>query len=91
MTVQYSVCACIGGARGDAIGSGTALQARKSRDRFQMVSLEVPIHILLSPLHCGAGVDSVSNRNEYQEYFLWVKAAGNWGCQPYHLHVRTVL
>ena len=27
-------------------------------------------------LHCGPGVDSASNRNEYQEYFLGVKAAG---------------
>jgi hypothetical protein len=27
-------------------------------------------------LHYGAGVDSASNRNEYQEYFLGVKAAG---------------
>jgi hypothetical protein len=31
--------------------------------------------------HCGPGVDSASNRNEYQEYFLWgggggIKAAG---------------
>ena len=26
--------------------------------------------------HCGPGVDSASNRNEYQEYFLRVKAAG---------------
>jgi hypothetical protein len=26
--------------------------------------------------HYGSGVDSVSNRNEYQEYFLRVKAAG---------------
>ena len=26
--------------------------------------------------HYGPGVDSASNRNEYQEYFLWVKAAG---------------
>jgi len=26
--------------------------------------------------HYGRGVDSASNRNEYQEYFLWVKAAG---------------
>jgi len=26
--------------------------------------------------HYGPGVDSVSNRNEYQEYFLRVKAAG---------------
>jgi len=26
--------------------------------------------------HYGAGVDSASNRNEYQEYFLMVKTAG---------------
>jgi len=26
--------------------------------------------------HYGAGVDSASNRNEYHEYFLGVKAAG---------------
>jgi hypothetical protein len=26
--------------------------------------------------HYGPGVDSGSNRNEYQEYFLEVKAAG---------------
>jgi hypothetical protein len=27
----------------------------------------------------GPGVDSTSNRNEYQEYFLGVKAAGAQG------------
>ena len=26
--------------------------------------------------HYGSGVDSASNRNEYQEYFLGLKAAG---------------
>jgi len=26
--------------------------------------------------HCGPGVDPASNRNEYQKYFLGVKAAG---------------
>jgi hypothetical protein len=29
--------------------------------------------------HYGPGIDSASNRNEYQEYFLGVKAAGAWG------------
>jgi len=29
--------------------------------------------------HYDLGVDSDSNRNEYQEYFLGVKAAGTWG------------
>ena len=34
-------------------------------------------------LHYGPGVDSASNRNEYQDYFLGVKAAGAYGWQPY--------
>ena len=29
--------------------------------------------------HYGPGVDSASNRNEYQEHFLGVKAAGAYG------------
>jgi len=29
--------------------------------------------------HYVPGVDSASNRNEYQEYFLGVKAAGAYG------------
>ena len=32
-----------------------------------------------------------SNRNEYQEHLLRVKAAGAYGWQPYHFHVPTVL
>jgi hypothetical protein len=34
--------------------------------------------------HYCPGVDSSSNRNEYQEYFLGVNAAGAQGWQPYH-------
>jgi hypothetical protein len=34
--------------------------------------------------HYGLGVDSASNRNDYYVYFLWVKAAGAYGWQPYH-------
>ena len=44
--------------------------------RFQMVSLEFFIDIKSFRSHYGPGVDSASNRNEYQEYFLGVKAAG---------------
>jgi len=40
--------------------------------------------------HYGPGIDSASNRYEYQEYFLGVKAAGVYGRQIYHLHVPTV-
>jgi hypothetical protein len=56
-------------------GWGTALQTGRSRDRFPMVSLEFFIYIILPAIH-GPGVDPGSNRNEYQEYFLGVKAAG---------------
>jgi hypothetical protein len=63
---MYSLCS-----EGGAVGCGTALQAGRSRVRFPMVSLE----FFIRSYH-GPGVDSASNRNEYQEYFLGVKAAG---------------
>jgi len=44
--------------------------------RSQMVSLEFFIDIKFFRSHYGPGVDSASNRNEYQEHFLGVKAAG---------------
>jgi len=37
------------------------------------------------------GVDSAPGENEYQEYFLGVKAAGAGGLQPHHLHVPNVM
>jgi len=40
-----------------------------------MMSLEFFIDIML-PVHYGPRVDSACNRNEYQEYFLGLKAAG---------------
>jgi hypothetical protein len=43
--------------------------------QFPMVSLEFFSDIIL-PVTYGPGVDSTSNRNEYQMYFLGVKAAG---------------
>jgi len=48
----------------------------RSLVRFQMVSLEFFTDIKSFRSHYGPGVDSVSNRNEYQEQFLGVKAAG---------------
>ena len=41
-----------------------------------MVSLEIFIDIKSFRPNYGPGIDSASNRNEYQEYFLEVKAAG---------------
>ena len=62
-------------ARGGAVGRGTTLEAGRSWVRFPMVSLEFFIDVILPP-HYGPGVDSASNINEHQEYFLRVKAAG---------------
>ena len=53
-----------------------AIQIGRLLVRSQMVSLELSIDIKSFPSHYGPGVDPASNRNEYQEYFLWVKAAG---------------
>jgi hypothetical protein len=40
-----------------------------------MVSLDFSVDIII-PSHYDPGVDAASNRNEYQEDFLGVKAAG---------------
>ena len=58
---------------GGAVGWGTALQVGRSRVLFPMVSLEFFIDIILLAA-LWPWVDSTSNRNEYQEYFLGVKA-----------------
>ena len=66
------------------------LQNGRSLVRFQMVSLEFFIDIKSFRSHYGPGVDSASNRNEYREYFLGVKAAGAFGYQTTilgHCHV----
>jgi len=52
------------------------LQIGRSLVRSQLVSLEFFIDVKSFQSHYGPGVDSVSNRNEYQEYFLGVMVAG---------------
>ena len=48
----------------------------RSLVRSQLVSVEFFIDIKSFRSHYGPGFDSASNRNEYQENFLGVKAAG---------------
>jgi len=52
-----------------------SLQIGRSLVRFQMVSLEFFIDIIL-PIALRPWGRPTSNRNEYQEYFLGVKASG---------------
>jgi len=49
----------------------------RSRDRLPMVSLDFSVTYSFRPYH-GPGVDSAHSENEYQEYFLEVKAVGAW-------------
>jgi len=48
------------------------------------------IDIILRP-HCGPGVESAANKNEYREYLLGVRAVSAYGWQPYHLHMPIFL
>ena len=57
-------------------GGVKVLQIGRSLVRSQLVSLELFIDIKSFRSHYGPGVDSASNRNEYQKHFLGVKAAG---------------
>ena len=52
------------------------LQIGRSLVRSKLVSLEFFTNIKCFRSHYGPGVDSASNRNEYQEHLLRVKAAG---------------
>ena len=49
------------------VGCGIALQFGRSRVRFPRGSLGFFVGIILS-VHYGPGVDSASNKYEYQEY-----------------------
>jgi hypothetical protein len=47
--------------------------SRKVMGSIPSVVIEFFVHMILLP-HYDSGIDSASNRNEYQEYFLGVKA-----------------
>jgi hypothetical protein len=59
------------------VTSGTALRYKPEGRGFDSRSCHWNFSFFQSfQLHYGPGVDSASNRNEYQEYFLGVKAVG---------------
>jgi hypothetical protein len=54
------------GARGSVVGWHTILPDGRSRVRVPMRSSDFSIYLIFQP-HYGPGVDSASNRNEYQD------------------------
>ena len=66
----------------------TTNRIERSGVQFPMVSVELTKSVL--PYY-ALGVDSTSNKNEYQEYFQEVKTAGAYGWQSYLLYVPLVL
>ena len=61
---------CMGTAVAQCLSA--VLQIGRSLVGSQLVSVDFDIKFFRS--HYGPGVDSASNRNEYQEYFLGIKA-----------------
>jgi hypothetical protein len=53
------------------------LQAGRSRVRFPMWSLDFSSDLSFQP-HYSSGVDSASNRNEYQESYWGVGGVKGW-------------
>ena len=88
--VCFNVSRCVCGARGLAVGWGTALQAGRSVMRIPFVSLEFLIDIIL-PTALWPWVRLNLKQKWVQEYFLGVKAAVALGWQLYYLHVPIVL
>jgi len=79
------------GARGSAVGWGTALQARRSRARFPMVSLKFFVYIILPAALWPWGWFSLLQPLLPRNISWGVKATGAQGWKPYHLHVPIVL
>jgi hypothetical protein len=68
------------GASGSILGWGTTLKGGRSWVPFPISSLDFSIDLTFQ-LHYGPGVDSDSNRNEYQE--------SSWGVKGYRPGSKT--
>ena len=87
----YDMYQYISGARGGAVGWGTALQVRRSRVRFPMVLLEFCIDIILPGHTAALGLTQPLREMSTRNISWGVKVAGAYGWQPYHLNVPIVL
>ena len=77
--------------------SHNIIQTTYPRDTSRTVPGSIPggvtgffSEIFLPNLPCP-GIDLSPSENEYQKYFLGVKAAGAWGWRPHHFHVPNVM
>ena len=66
----FTFSTTLAGDRGSAVVKVLCYKVGRSLVRSQLVSVELFIDIKSFRSHYGPGVDSASNRNEYQEYFL---------------------
>jgi len=92
--VKYILCSYIR-ACGSAVGWGTTLQVWRSRVHSRLCHWNVSLTKSFQP-HCGPWVDSVSDGNDDQEYFLgdrcgwYVGLMTNFMCQlSWNLGVST--
>jgi hypothetical protein len=79
------------GARGGAVGWGTALQAGRSRVRFSMDVFGIFHWHNPSGRAMALGLIQPQTEMSTRILFRWVMAAGAYGWQPYHFHVPIVL
>ena len=82
VTELLYLCMYRPGDRGNTVVKMLCYKSEGRLFDFGVIGIFVDIKSFWS--HYGPGVDSTSNRNEYQEYFLGVKTAGVYGWQPYH-------
>jgi len=73
---EVSICTSCKGDRGSTVPKVLRYKSEVRWFDPSWCHLEFFIGIKSFRSHYGPGVDSASNRNEYQEYFLGVKAAG---------------
>jgi hypothetical protein len=83
MFKMFSTCICWMGDRGSTV---VKVLCYKSEGRFSIPAGVIGFFIDIKSFrsHYGPGVDSSSNRNEYQEYFLGVKSGRCVRLTTYH-------
>jgi len=80
----FTFSTTLAGDRGSTVVKVLCYKVGRSLVRSQLVSVEFFIDIKSFRSHYGPGVDSASNINEYQEYFLGGKGGRCVRLTAYH-------